>query len=585
MVTEVIEVEDASISQIKVVTRKSSFRNEGRLFYILEGMVVMNRKIKSVVVVLGLLILSGCGSQAKAGSNTKLAKNQVLNWTESSELATADLSQATDTLSFNTLMNTQEGLYRLNSKGTPKGALAAKTKVTNGGKTYTFTLRKGAKWSNGDAVTAQDFVYSWRRTVNPKTASQDAFYFYQVKNAEAINNGKKSVKTLGIQATGKYKLTVSLTKPVSYFKKLLAWPLFYPLNQTIVNKYGKKFGTQAKYTVSDGPFKLANWNGQSKKWTLVKNNKYWDKKAVHLTKINELVTESTTTSYNLFNAKQTDETLLSGQQVKNNKNNADFVKRLPTATARLELNQNKVKAFKNVNVRRAFSLAINRKQLTNDVLQDGSEPLKGFVPSGMGNNPKTGESFDKEAYVKSAVSSDLAKAKQLLKKGYQQTGVKNIKVTLLTSDTDSSKQTAEFLQTELDRLPNVKVSISTIPFVQLISKQNEKNYEATIQTWQSVFADPINFLDVYESGSSYNTSGYKNKTFDKLLDESENDYGNQPEKRWAKLVAAEKLLMSDQGTIPLYQVAKSQLLRSNVKSVVYNPAGVPYDWKTTYITK
>lgn len=427
----------------------------------------MNRKIKSVVVVLGLLILSGCGSQATAGSNTKLAKNQVLNWTESSELATADLSQATDTLSFNTLMNTQEGLYRLNSKGTPKGALAAKTKVTNGGKTYTFTLRKGAKWSNGDAVTAQDFVYSWRRTVNPKTASQDAFYFYQVKNAEAINNGKKSVKTLGIQATGKYKLTVSLTKPVSYFKKLLAWPLFYPLNQTIVNKYGKKFGTQAKYTVSDGPFKLANLNGQSKKWTLVKNNKYWDKKA----------------------------------------------------------------------------------------------------------------------YVKLAVSSDLAKAKQLLKKGYQQTGVKNIKVTLLTSDTDSSKQTAEFLQTELDRLPNVKVSISTIPFVQLISKQNEKNYEATIQTWQSVFADPINFLDVYESGSSYNTSGYKNKTFDKLLDESENDYGNQPEKRWAKLVAAEKLLMSDQGTIPLYQVAKSQLLRSNVKSVVYNPAGVPYDWKTTYITK
>ncbi|MSE22479.1 peptide ABC transporter substrate-binding protein, partial [Lactobacillus parabuchneri] len=133
--------------------------------------------------------------------------------------------------------------------------------------------------------------------------------------------------------------------------------------------------------------------------------------------------------------------------------NPNFVKRLPTATTRLDLNQNKVKAFKNFNIRRAFSLAINRSQLTKDVLQDGSVPLKGFVPSKMGSNPKTGEAFDKEAYVKGAVTYDLSRAKKLLQKGYKQTGVNQLHVTLLTSDTDSSKDAAEFIQADLQKLP------------------------------------------------------------------------------------------------------------------------------------
>ncbi|WP_268913529.1 peptide ABC transporter substrate-binding protein [Lentilactobacillus sp. SPB1-3] len=527
------------------------------------------------------LVLAGCGSQS--ASNNSKSKSQILNWTENGELATADLSKATDTLSFNVLMNTQEGLYRLDKSGTPQNALATKTKITNGGKTYTFNLRKGVKWSDGSTVTAKDFVNSWRRTVNPRTESQDAFYLYQVKNAEAVNSGKKPVSSLGIKALSNYKLQVNLSKPVTYFKKLLAWPLFYPVNQNAINKYGKKYGTSAKYTVSNGPFVLKKWNGTNKSWSLVKNNDYWDKKAVKLDKINELVAESTTTSYNLYSSKKVDETLLSGQQVKNNQNNPDFVKRLPTATSRLELNQNKVKAFKNLDIRKAFSLAIDRKQLTKDVLQDGSEPAKGFVPANMGNNPKTGQAFDEEASVPSAVSYNLTQAKQLLKKGYAKTGVNKLNLTLLVSDTDSSKDVAEFLQSSLEKLPGVKVTIQSIPFVQLISRQAAKNYQLTVQSWQSVFADPINYLDVYEKGASYNTSGYVSAKFDKEISESENQNANKPEQRWQNLVSAEKVLMNDQGTVPLFQQAKPQLIRSNVKGIVYNPAGVPFDWKTAYI--
>ncbi|ARD07415.1 peptide ABC transporter substrate-binding protein (plasmid) [Lactobacillus amylolyticus] len=540
----------------------------------------ISKKLLSIgTIAFSAIILAACGNQSSSTAN----KKQVLNWSETTQLSTQDPSLATDTTSFQALLNTGDGLYRLDKNNKPKLSLATKESTSNGGKTYDFYLRKNAKWSNGDPITAKDFVYSYRRTVTPSTKSQMAFYLYQIKNAEAINKGQKKPTSLGVTAVSKYHLRIQLTRPLSYFKILLAWPLFFPQNQKVVKKYGKLYGTQAKYTVSSGPFTLTKWNGNNKTWTLVKNKNYWDAKDVKLTKVNEQVSESTTTNYNLFQAGKADETGLTGEQVAANKNKAGYHARLASDIRRLELNENKVKAFKNLKIRQAFSYAINRNQLANDVLKDGSIPTKGFIPSGMGTNPKTGAQFENDAYVKSAVSYNFAKAKQLLKEGYKETGIKSIKVTLLTSDDDSSKQTAEFLQSQLDRLPNVDVSIQTIPYTQLITRQTAGNYQITVKNWQAVFGDPINFLDVFEKGSSYLNNGWNNAKFNKLLNESENVYGNNPVKRWAKLVAAEKVLMKDQGTIPLVQVARPQLLKTTVKDVSFNPTGVPYDFKNVYL--
>ncbi|SEM90838.1 peptide/nickel transport system substrate-binding protein/oligopeptide transport system substrate-binding protein [Ligilactobacillus sp. WC1T17] len=539
---------------------------------------------KTSAVLAGLAsvtLLAACSKQNDSQNKTK----QVLNWTESTAIATQDPSLATDTTSFNTLLNTQEGLYRLDKKQNPKPALAVKTKISQGGKVYDFTLRKNAKWSNGQPVTAKDFVYAHRRTVNPKTKASMAFYLYQIKNAKEINLGQKAVNTLGVKAISKYHLQITLTRPVSYFKRLLAFPLFFPQNKQAVAKYGDKYGTQAKYLVFNGPYRLTKWTGSNKKWTLVKNKTYWDQKKVHLTKINELVTESTTTSYNLYQAKETDETLLTGSQVKANQQNAAYHQRKASALSRLELNQNKVKAFTNLKIRRAISLAINRNSLTNNILQDGSTPAKGFVPSGMGYNPKTKQAFQDEAYDKSAVSYNLKKAKQLWQEGLKEEGISSLTVTLSASDTDSAKKVAAFLQSSLAKLPGLNVEVQTIPYTQLITKQGKKDYEMTLKNWQAILADPINFLDIFEKDSSYNNSGYNDNEFDRLLDEAENKYGNQPQKRWERLVAAEKVLMATQGTIPLYQVAKPQLLRTSVKNVLYNPTGCPYDFKTASISK
>lgn len=525
------------------------------------------------------LVLAACGQQKNSQSQTK----QVLNWTESAQISTQDPSLTTDSTSFQALLNTQEGLYRLDKKQKPQLALAKSAKVTDGGKTYTFVLRD-AKWSNGQAITANDFVYSYRRTLNPKTKSSMAFYLYQIVNAEAINAGKKPVSSLGVKALSKNKLQIKLVRPVSYFKLLLAFPLFFPENQQFIEKVGSKYGTAAKYTISSGPFKLTKWTGSNKQFTLVKNQNYWDKKNVKLDKVNETISETSSTAYNLYQAGKLDETYLTGEQVKANKGKSTFYDRPASAIQRLELNRKKVKAFNNFNIRRALSLAIDRESLAK-VLSDGSVAAKGFVPSGMGNNPTTGEAFYKEAYVKEAVSYNLKEAKKYLAKGYKELGIKSLNLNLTVSDTDSAKQVGEFLQSKLGELPGVKITVTTLPYTTLISRQSAGNYQLTIKNWQAILGDPINFLDVFEKDSSYNTSGFASSKYDQLLNEAENVYGNKPVQRWKRLVAAEKLLMNEQGTIPLIQTAKPQLVQSYVKNVSYNPLGIPYDFKLVYIKK
>lgn len=525
------------------------------------------------------LVLAACGQQKSSQSQTK----QVLNWTESAQISTQDPSLTTDSTSFQALLNTQEGLYRLDKKQKPQLALAKSAKVTDGGKTYTFVLRD-AKWSNGQAITANDFVYSYRRSLNPKTKSSMAFYLYQIVNAEAINAGKKPVSSLGVKALNKNKLQIKLVRPVSYFKLLLAFPLFFPENQQFIEKVGSKYGTAAKYTISSGPFKLTKWTGSNKQFTLVKNQNYWDKKNVKLDKVNETISETSSTAYNLYQVGKLDETYLTGEQVKANKGKSTFYDRPASAIQRLELNRKKVKAFNNFNIRRALSLAIDRESLAK-VLSDGSVAAKGFVPSGMGNNPTTGEAFYKEAYVKEAVSYNLKEAKKYLAKGYKELGIKSLNLNLTVSDTDSAKQVGEFLQSKLGELPGVKITVTTLPYTTLISRQSAGNYQLTIKNWQAILGDPINFLDVFEKDSSYNTSGFASSKYDQLLNEAENVYGNKPVQRWKRLVAAEKLLMNEQGTIPLIQTAKPQLVQSYVKNVSYNPLGIPYDFKLVYIKK
>ncbi|KRL00538.1 peptide ABC transporter substrate-binding protein [Liquorilactobacillus capillatus] len=526
------------------------------------------------VAMLSAVFLAACGSK---DSSSK----QVLNWDETAELPTMDLSKATDRVSFDALNNTNEGLYRLGKDSKIEPGIATKTTVANDGLKYTFNLRKDAKWSNGDKVTAKDFVYSWQRTVKPSTGSQYAYLFSGIQNADDITAGKKSASTLGVKAEGNYKLVVTLDKRVPYFKLLMGFPSFYPQSQKAVDKYGSKYGTASKYMVYNGPFELTKWTGSNLSWTLKKNNDYWDKKNVKLSAINYKVNKSNSTGYNLYQSGKLDMTYLNSEQAKQLADSKELVIRHGASTFYLEYNQTK-KEFQNKKIRQALSLVINRKQFTGKVLGDGSTVAKGLVASDMAKH--NGKDFADDAYVKDATANDVTKAKKLWSEGLKELGVKELSFALLSDDTDKAKDSTEFLQSQIEEnLAGAKVSVSNVPFKTRLDRSVKGNFDVVVTAWSADFADPISFLDLLTSDNSYNNGKWKNAEYDKLIESSKSTNAGNTTKRWNDLVQAHKVLMEDQGISPLYQQANATMLKSKVKGVIYNAAGVNYNFKDAYI--
>ena len=234
----------------------------------------------SAVVAACALVLSACGSKGNS------FKKQSMTWMDPAELVTMDPSKYTDQYSCEELTNTMEGLVRLGKNSKVEPGIATNWKESPDGKTWTFNLRKNAKWSNGDPVTAKDFVYSWQRTVNPKTGSEYAYLFDGIHNATKATQGKVSPKSIGVKAEGNNKLVVTLDKRIPYFKLLMGFPLFFPQNQKFVEKTGSKYGTSSKYTLANGPFVQKGWTGSNLTWKLIKNKTYWDKNKVKLDQIN-----------------------------------------------------------------------------------------------------------------------------------------------------------------------------------------------------------------------------------------------------------------------------------------------------------
>lgn len=547
-------------------------------------------KIAAVVSASALaLLLVACGSKSSSSSGSQsgnYADDQSINWMESSQLPSMDISKATDEISLNMLNNTNEGIYRLGKDNKVENGMATKTTESKDGKTWTFNLRK-ANWSNGDPVTAKDFVYSWQRTVNPKTAAQYSYIFSGVKNADQIMKGKKSPSTLGVKALGSHKLQVTLDKNIPYFKLLLGFVPFFPQHESFVKSAGGSYGTKASGVLSNGPFVMKGWTGTNDKWSLVKNNKYWDAKNVHLKTFNDQVTKDSSTALNLFQSGKLDEAVLSGNQVKNMLNDKSMHVLPQARLGYLEMNQKKIKAFKNLKIRQAISYALDRKTFTKNVLGDGSFPAAGFVTKNLAKNPKTGTDFVKEADSNgTGVTFNTKKAKQLWAEGLKEIGAKKLNITLMSDDTPREKNTAEYVQSQLEKeLPGLNIQVQSIPYKQRLAKSAAHNFQMVLTLWGADYSDPSTDLNIMTSTNSYNNGQWTNKTYDKLVDKANNATVNQTQQRWDNMVKAEQTLMKDQGVVPIYQITVPQLLNSKVKGVIYNTAGTPYNFKDTYVSK
>ncbi|BDR59566.1 peptide ABC transporter substrate-binding protein [Xylocopilactobacillus apicola] len=535
----------------------------------------MKKIVSAGIAVLAVLSLSGCSSSKEKSSEEK----KEIAIATPAELSTADVSLAMDNQSAEVAEQVNEGLYDFTATGQLKPALAdGMPKVSNNGMTYTINLKHDGKWSNGKPVTADDFVYGWQRTVDPKTKSEQAYFLDGVKNYKEVNEGKMDPKEFGIKALGKYKLEIQLDHAIPYFPSIMAMSASFPLNKEFVESQGKKYGTTAKTTLYNGAYVLKGWDGTNDKWTYEKNPHYRDLKNVHLDKIKVTVVKSQQTGVYQYESKDLDLFPISGTEVKNQENNKDLVVRKVPGTYYLSYNTQKT-LFSNEKIRQAISMSINFKQLTDKVLQDKSVPATGFVPTGF-KNPSTKTDFAKDAG--SLNKYDPAKAKELWTKGLSELGMQSAEFSILCSNDDKTKRVVEFLQSQMEsHLSNLKISVKTVPFNSRLSAMRSGDFDTVLGGWTPTYADPTDFLNLLKSDNSNNSGKWKDSHYDQLIETANIKYADDPAKRWETMQEANKYVSEKSPLTPLYYLSNVYLINPHLKGVVMGPMGFPY-YKNAY---
>jgi len=544
-----------------------------------------------VVAVCGI-VLAGCSTggtsstgESSSGSGTAAAE-QIFNVVVQQEMPSADLSLATDTISFSALNNVYEGLYRLDADSKPEPAGAAElAEVSEDGLTYKLKLREDAKWSNGEPVTAADYVFGWQRTVSAETGSEYAYLFAPVTNAEAITAGEKDASELGIKAVSDYELEITLTTPTPYFQYLLAFPSFFPQSQAVVEDNGDQYASTSDNAVYNGPFVLAGFDGPGTdtEWSYEKNDQYWDKDTVKLDTINVSVVKESSTSLNLFQDGQADDVILTGELAQQMANDEAFVSEPLARTSYIELNQREEDSpFRNEDLRKAISYAIDRDALVTSILGDGSLASTGLIPKGMTFNPTDNTDFVDEA--ESVIEYDQEKAKEHWEKAKEALGIDSLSFEILASDTDSTKKAIEYIQSAIqDTLDGVKVSLSPVPFSVRLDRSNSGDFDVVMGGWGADYADASSFTDLFVTDNSYNRGRWTSEEYDTAVKSSATTNAGNPDARWQDLLDAEKIIMDQQGVIPVYQNVEAHLRAPKVKGVVSHGAGAQYDYKWAVI--
>lgn len=545
----------------------------------------MRKRLISALAIALILTVAGCGGNSSKEASTKNDKGeakQVFHVAIGSELPTADVSLAMDNVSVEAMSQFMEGLYEFDVNGDVQPALAAEiAKPSKDGLVYTIKLKEDGKWSNGDNVTAKDFVYSWQRTVDPATAAEQSYYFEGIKNYEAIAKGELPPTELGIKAVNDYELELTLEHPIPYINSLIAIPAFFPMNQKFVEKQGDKFGTSSETTLSNGPFTLEDWNGTSMSWKYVKNDQYREKDEVDLDEVQMQVIKETSSGINLFKDGQLDDLVISGEFVAHEQDNEALQIREMPGTYYISYNTKK-EILSNLKAREAISLVIDSDQIAKNVLNDGSKKATGFVPFGF-TNADNGEDFAEDAGE--LTKTDVKKAKALWAEAKEELGIDGGDITILASDIDSSKKVSEYLQGVIsENLDGLTVKVNAVPFKNRLERSRSGDFDIVLGGWTPVYADPIDFLNLFKSSNSNNFGKWSDPEYDKLLKEASEDYALDNQKRWDSMLKAQELLFTEHPVTPLYQISEVHLVNPKVKGLELGPLGSPY-YKKVSITE
>ncbi|MBT2731194.1 MULTISPECIES: peptide ABC transporter substrate-binding protein [Carnobacterium] len=533
-------------------------------------------------------LLAACGGDSEESTTDKDGNDkQVLNLVESAELPTMDSVLATDSVSFNVMNNVNEGLLRQGPDGELELGMAEEEPVVSeDGLTYTFKIREDAVWSNGDPVTANDFVFSWTSLATPETAAEYSYMIDGVvANATAILQGEMEPSELGVTAVDDKTLEIQLEKAVPYFESLTTLSMFFPQNEAYVTEKGEAYASNSDNILYNGPFVLDEWDGTGLSWVMNKNEDYWDADAVELDTINIDVIKETSTALNLYDTGSIDRMVLSGDYVQTQQGNSDL-KTQPTSTvAYLKFNQERngeETALANENIRKAIAMAFDKQAYVDTVLQNGSIPADGLVPEALAVDPATGEDYREQNG--DLLSFDNEKAQEYFDKGLDELGVDSLSLEILSDDTENAKKSIEFLQGQLTQnLQGLEISLRNVPFKVRLDADSNQDYDIQLALWGADYADPINFLELFHAENGNNNSGYDSAEYNSLVESAQTNVTDL-ESRWQDMLDAEKVLMEEAGIAPIYQRAYAILEKDYVKDFTTHLVGAEWSFKWTSVT-
>lgn len=529
----------------------------------------------SMAMVAGLA--TGCGTPGSGKSDSDSADGKVFRYAVNTLPTTLDPTKG-QSIGDNEIQHAvTEGLTR-NTAGDVKPGIAESWDESEDGLTYTFHLRKDAKWSDGEPITAADFEYSWKRLVNPETASPYAFIGDCLKNGQAIEQGNMDVEELGVKAVDDTTLEVTLEHPTSYFLSLIGSSGQYaPLRQDVVEKYGTDFAATSEKNVYSGPFVMTS--SEDNVWTFAKNDNYWDKDSINLDKCELNYVENTDTQLSMYEAGDLDYVQVPTAYVSDYKDKAGVF-----ANGNVDFcyinSKSDNPVLGNKNFRLALNYALNRNDYNKLANADTYTAFNGLVFPGLQAKGTTyGEAYDLNSYSY-PLDGDQDKATEYLNAAMQELGIANasdITVEVVTTDADSSKRIVETLQEQWQNALGINVKIRQVTYADIYGKVfPEHDYEIGYGGWGSDYDDPYSYLELFKGDSSYNYSQYENPEVDQLLIASQDE--PDTDKRMDELNQVEQDILADGAFVPLQARNVYYMLDDDTTGINFYYCSLNIDW-------
>ena len=519
---------------------------------------------------LGVAVVSfaavGCGGDddedaAGTGTGDRPAAEQVITVNWGTEPPSLDPGLASDTTSANILLNIMDPLVKLDADLQPVANAAASWKVSEDGKTVTFTLRDDLEWTNGDKVTAEDFEYSWKRTVSPELAADYAYQFFGIVGAEAYNGCKKDCAALrdkmGVEAVDDTTIRVSLVSPQPWFIQQAAHHSFLAVHRPTVEKFGSKW-TEANNIVTNGPFRLARWAHNSR-IDLAKWNGWRDAASVSLERVNGRMITDGTTAVQAFEAGELDATGgLPPEEIPRLKETPEYEQYEALGTYYYGFN---VKTITDAKQRRAMAMAIPRQTIIDNIAQADQLPATGFTPKGMPGF----DTINPESQLLPA-DGDLEAAKQLMNE--VESPKRNI--TLLLNDSPGHREIAVAVQAAWKEL-GLDVTIRQqewAQFLEFIGPPPDQSIDAFRLGWIADYTDAFNFLELWTCKSGNNSTNFCSQEYDRIVSDIRTGEIADEDARYEAYNRLEEIMFGENGAVPLapiYWYTYTHLEKESIK--------------------